>query len=993
LRQCVTLVAVTIYLAAAAAAAPLQPITSADPTAIAPSGGGGDSWRPIVSPDGRYVLFASRAENLVLAATNFPFLAQPPVKENVYLRDRLNGTTTLVSINFSGTGPGNGDSIPTALSTNGQLAAFESTSSDLVPGDTNNTTQIYVRDIVHETNLLVSVSTNGGFGNGNSWESTMTPDGRYVAYASSANNLVPNDRNGVQDIFVRDTVAGVTMLASPNATGGSSDAPQITPDGRFVVFRSTGTGLVYSNSAITNEIYIRDLVANTTTLASTNGHVLFTVSPNNYNQAISDDGNYVAFESSPKRVGAIQRYNVQLGVTDLISSNAVVSYAYNHFRSLDMSPDGRFIAFVGFTDTNDNSSSVYIWDALSATATPVSTDLDGTLSTNSVCEFPVIDSSGRWVAFFSTATNLTTNVVAGSFHLFVHDSQTGTTALVDSDTNGLGLPKDLISIPSLTPDGHFIAFDASDANLVANDNNNAADVFVCDLNAGTNEMISVHQPLSPSRTARGSTLGAVFSVSGDGRYISFSSAGNALLPNGYTNSYRGVCVRDQINGTNTLASVDTNGLTGADGWSFEPSLSTDGRFVAFTSGADNLVTGDTNGALDVFVRDMQLGLTTLVSLNKAGNGPGNAASYSPIISTNGRYVLFHSLAGNLANGAFPSGTENLFLRDLQRSTNYALTVNGIVSAAMTPDGRYVAYDQASLLALWNSQTATQIYTKITGPMSPGIAVSPDGNRIAYSMNTGFYVMDLAANSNLLVAASILTSHAGLQFSADSRYLVYATTSAVVAGDTNKVADVYLYDFQTHSNSLVSQSCLRPNAGNAASDSPTISADGRFIAYRSYANDLVVGDTNNQPDVFIFDRQTSTTTLVSASLFGDFAANNRSLAPTFSSDSQTLVFSSWASDLTAGDFNEGEDLFALKLYGSIAAVPLVGEVIYAPAKGQSPLVTWPANAGTNFMVQFKSSLSDPSWQNLNVEITVLGDRAYATDITPGAGQRFYRIVAY
>lgn len=996
-----------LCLAAPALAAPLQPVTAVDAAASPAAGGSSDSWHPIITPDGRYVLFASRANNLVLSGTNNPFLNQMPPKLNVFLRDRTNGTTMLVSVNASGTGPGNGDSIPTALSTNGQFALFESVASDLVPGDTNNAKDIFLRDLINGTNQLVSVSTNGGFGNGASWESAMTPDGRYVAFASVANNLVPNDTNGIQDIFVRDLRAGTTTLASPGATAvtgsaAGSDSPQITPDGRHVVFRSSAIKLVYPSSSIVNEVYVRDLIAGTTTLISTNAHNLLAGTPYSYNQVISDDGQFVAFESSVSRVGIIQRYNLQSGLTDVIYTNAVGTYAYNHFRSVDMTPDGRLVAFVGNTDTSGTNSGIFAWDAQSGLATLISTNLNGAAPANSVCDLPAIDPSGRWIAFLCSATDLTTNVVAGDFHLYVHDSLTGVSTLVDADTNGIGLAKEFLSAPRLTPDGRFVAFDASDADLVANDDNRAFDVFVNDLAAGTNELISVRQPALPSQTPAGETLGSVFSVSADGRYLAFSGAGGGLLANDYTNAYRGVLVRDQFNATNILASVDTNGLEGADGWSFDPSISADGRYVAFTSGADNLVAGDANNVQDVFVLDLQAGTTTLVSANYAGTGSGTGPSYSPTISTDGRYVLFRSKAYDLVPGGwFTSFPENLFLRDLQLGTNYALTKStsgaGVFAAAMTPDAHFIAYGRGyptpTGFVVWDALAAKPVYTNMAPATVSSIAISPDGNRIAYVTTSGLSGCDRAANSTWLISASGLASHAGLQFSADSRFLVYATAAAQVASDTNGVADVYLGDFQTHSNLLISQSCLRNGAANGISDSPTISADGRFIAYRSFASDLVIGDTNGQPDVFVFDRQTGITTLVSASGFGDYAANNRSLSPAFSGDSQTLVFPSWASDLSAGDFNQGEDLFALKLYGSVASPPFVGEVVLAPVAGQPLVLAWPAAVGTNYVVQFKNSLADPNWQDLNANLTVVGDRAYATDIAPNAGHRFYRIVAY
>jgi hypothetical protein len=993
-----------LCLAFTSPAVPLQLVSAVDPSATPPAGGGGDSWHPIITPDGRYVLFASRANNLVLSGTNTPFVNQVPPKMNVFLRDRINGTTTLLSINLSGTGGGNGDSIPIELSTNGQYALFESAASDLAPHDTNNATDIFLRDLLNGTNHLVSVSTNGGFGNGSSWESVMTPDGRYVAFASAASNLVSNDTNGIQDIFVRDTQAGVTMLASPGATAASSsssssDSPEITPDGRYVAFRSTATNVVYSNATNVNEIYVRDLVSNTTTLASTNAHNLFTGTPNSYNQVISDDGQFVAFESSSSSaVGVIQRCNLQTGFTDIIYTNAVATYAYNHFRSVDMTPDGRFVTFVGSTNISGTTSCVFVWDAQTGVATLVNTNLNGDVPTNSVCDYPTIDPTGRWLTYFCTATNLTTNVVTGDFHLYVQDLQAGTITLVDASTNGAGSAKDLLSAPRLTPDGRFVAFDCSDTDLVPNDNNNAYDVFVSDLTGGTTELISVRQPTLPTQTPGGATFGSVFSVSTEGRYIAFSGTGDGLLATGYTNAYRGVFVRDQLDGTNILVSVDTNGLGGADDWSFDPSMSSDGRYIAFTSDADNLVTGsNTLGIQNICVRDLQTGTTTIVSVNASGTGPGNGNSYSPVISANGQYVLFLSRASNLTLPSSALAIPNLFARDLQSGTTYALThfTSSTLNllASMTPDGHFVAFGgQTANFYVWDSQAAAMIYTNNTSLIS-NIAISPDGNRIAYSMNAGFYVTDRAANTNWLIAPPLLSLHAGVQFSGDTRFLVYSTTNAQVALDTNGVADVYLYDFQTQNNLLVSRRLNSSGAANGSSDYPTISPDARFVAYRSTATNIVSGATNGLPNVFVYDRQTGNTTLLSVNYSGTAGGNNRSLPPMFSVDSQTVAFQSWASDLTAQDFNQVNDLFAVKIATSNPTPVFVGQVVFAPASLQSPTLTWPATSGKSYQVQFKDDLTDAVWQSLNGNVWVDGNLGYATDLAPNASQRFYRIAAF
>jgi Tol biopolymer transport system component len=222
-------------------------VTIRDPSQPPVPGGNGDSSLPLPSADGRYVLFTSDADNLVAANTNAtPAVAGLMPLLNAYLRDRSNAVTILISVNLGGTNGGNWDSFPVGISTNGRYVLFETGASDLIAGDTNNASDVLMRDMLAGTNILVSAATNGLPGNDDSDSSVMTPDGRYVAFVSAASNLVADDTNGIRDVFVRDLLTGTTALASVGAqsASSSSEAPQITPDGRYVAFVSTATNLV-----------------------------------------------------------------------------------------------------------------------------------------------------------------------------------------------------------------------------------------------------------------------------------------------------------------------------------------------------------------------------------------------------------------------------------------------------------------------------------------------------------------------------------------------------------------------------------------------------------------------------------------------------------------------------------------------------------------------------------------------------------------------------
>ncbi len=1001
--------ALMLFLSGALMPAPaqvVQLVSTVDSSQSAAAGGGGDSGVPIMSADGRYVLFVSSAGNLLLGSNNAAIPANALPTLNVFLRDRTNGTTALVSVNQTGTAGGNGESLPADLSTNGRYAVFESNASDLVPGDTNAVTDIYVRDLGQGTTLLVSASTNGGVGNGASRSAVVTPDGRYVAFVSEANNLVAGDTNGIADVFVRDLQANATVLASVGATpfgiGSSSESPNITPDGRYVAFSSKASNLV-SGVLNAQDIYVRDLAGGTTIWASKDAHalglaVLQASKVACYNYAISADGKFVAYEASappgstPSYPGLILRYGLEADSTDLVHTNAAVQgTSLLDACNLDMTSDGQRIVFVASTNgTSGATTCVLLWDAATGASTLVSGDLSNHVATNGTCDWPTIDPTGQFVAFSSSATNLAAATLPDDWHFYLRDLQAGTTTLLDADTNGVGSSVSALSMACLSANGRFVAFECNDGNLVPNDSNGGLDVFVRDLVTGAIELVSARHSSLASLTPNGPSLLPAGCLSTVGDWVVFASEAANLAAND-TNGSRDIFVRDRANGTNILVSAATNGFSGSS-FSFEPAISTDGRYVAFASHSYDLVAGDTNRAADVFVRDLQTGVCTLVSVNSSGTGQGNKDSYSPVIGTGGRYVMFRSKATNLAAGSF-SGTENLFVRDLQAGTTYVLTTAGLCCAAMTPDGSFVAFvdmvgTSSGKLYVWASASATKVYTNNTGGMSM-VAISPDGNRLAYRAGLSspqLYLADRAAGANWAIGLYSPPSQPGLRFSADSRFLTYA---AIVS----KTNQVYLYDFLGSTNLLVSRSTNSAAPAYGSSDSPDISADGRFVAYRSAATDIVPGDANGMPDILLFDRQTGATTLLSLSWFGNFAANSRSLRPSFSTDGATLVFQSWASDLTSADFNHVSDVVAYTLYPS-GSIPLFSAAIYrGGGPGQGPWITWQTVPGKSYRVQFKNNPEDPAWQELGGSVTIIGNQGYCQDLAPAATRRFYRVVAF
>jgi Tol biopolymer transport system component len=986
-----------------------QLVTIRDPSQPPVPGGNGDSTLPLPSADGRFVLFTSDAGNLVAAGSNaVPAVTGllPPL--NAYLRDRSNAITTLISVNLAGNNGGNGDSFPVGISTNGRYVLFETSASDLIAGDTNNTSDVLVRDLRAGTDILVSAATNGLPGNGASDSAVMTPDGRYVAFVSAASNLVAGDTNGIPDVFVRDLVTETTSLASVGAQlrWGRSATPQITPDGRYVAFFSTATNLAPGVPDNGGDIHVRDLAGNTTIWASSYARSALQLIENSakavsFGHCISADGRFVAYEVSPSSSpinGIVLRYSLETGLTDIVCTNAAILPGQpEDFQTLAMTPDGRLIAFTA----NPNSSPglaacVYVWDALSNSTTLVSGDLTGAVPADDMSIWPAITPDGRFVAFQSTATDLVTNWLTGDFHVYVRDLQAGITQFVDADPAGVGSGVTAITAPHITDDGRYVTFEAVDGSLVPGDANQFFDVFVRDLIADATDLISKHDPALPCHTPDGPSTLSPLSVSADGSRVAFVSAADDLVRID-TNGLSDVFVRDLPAGDTVLVSADTSATTSGNSLSDEPTISADGRFVAFSSYASDLVSGDTSDASDVFVRDLLTGTTALVSANLNGFS-GNGASYSPIITSDGRAVLFHSQANNLVAGSFGAAVENLFWRELGAGKRYAVTTlnRAYLSgppAAVTPDGHFVVFGgrQADWY-VWDTQLHATVYSNAIpeGFHILTLGISPDGNSVAYVSESNLYLVDRAAGSLRLLGSVRSVSHATPRFSTDGRYLAYVTTSANVTGDTNGLNDVYLYDCLTSSNTLVSQPYNPAASANGDSDSPDISPDGRFVAYRSAASNLVPGDVNGVPDVFLWDRLTGATMLLSASQWSDSSANNRSLTPVFSGDGTTVFFERWASDLVPYDFNHYSDIFAVSLLSS-AAIPLFRAGI-APGVGPGIWISWPAVPGKSYHVQFKNTVADPAWHDLAASVTLVGAHAYLNDLAAPDSQRFYRITA-
>jgi hypothetical protein len=796
----------------------------------------------------------------------------------VFLYDRLLNQTFLVSHNSASTRTtGNAGSVHPQISADGNFIVFLSGATDLVPGqvEPSSNQNVFLYDRVAGTITLVShsrtssvttaigLSSIGGALN----TRVLSRDGRFIAFNSTATNLVAGQTDNIAsaDIFLFDRLGGTNTLVSHDsafstttASGASSEAA-ISADGNFVGFQSDASDLVpgqvvQHGPSIPDVFLYNRLTANNTLVShvpgsSTTGSVYGAVEPE-----LDGAGNFVLFRGSDF---GLSLYNRLTGSNTSVGGGSGLQ---------QISEDGNFVS-------SDSPAGVHLYDRVAGTDTLVG--IGG--------NFSALSSDGRYLAFRSDANNVVNGQIDtnGGFDVFIYDRVSRTNRLVShasrSDLttgNDISLPDRGFSMPVISGDGGSVVYESNATNLVAGlaDNNNHTDVFVYDVGTNTNAAISRRDPGLVSVTPNGPSSSPA--VSADGRYTAFVSLGNNLVPGQRDDNFASdVFLYDRVTGSTTLVSHTNSSSTAtANGASSGPAISADGRFVVFVSSATELVPGqsDSNGGTDVFLFDRLGGGITLVSHSTAsGTSTGNAASTSAVVSADGNYVAFVSSATDLVAGATYThpGTEVL----LYSRANGALTLishaagstatgdNFSQAPALSADGRFVA-DESKATNLMPGQNDANnavdvfLYDRTTGgnrlvSHAPGDlltaaggmapAVSADGNTVAYETPSEVYVFDRTTGASALAHAAM--ANVGVTpavTSGNGRFVAYAT---YVPGHLTITGQVYVYDTVLATETLVSHVSSAPAvAASGRSDQPTISADGRFIAYQSTATNLAPG---------------------------------------------------------------------------------------------------------------------------------------------------------
>lgn len=667
----------------------------------------------VISGDGSTVAFRAFSANLNPR--------DPGSEYQIYRYEVATGALTLLSVNASGDA-GDGRSNYPAINGDGTLIAFESDASDLVASDSNAARDVFLWDSGNLT--LVSQTAAGVQGDDDSSKPNLADDGSRLAFESEATNLVAGDTNGVSDIFVADIASGNLATVSVTPAGGAfphpADAAVLSDNGNRVSFRvspiaatpspstlttslMTPKGVTYPPNSTGSYLYVRNLNAGTTLprltaeddkyhwgrLDGAGQRVDFTSAKSNYVNA-DTNGTRDVFRLDVQS-GNVMRLNELAAGTQFASTpNGEVSDTETSGNA--MSADGRYVVFASTASnlvavTGDipaaEYTQIYLFDRQTQTTELISRSLNATADA-AHSSSPSLSADGRYVVFESERADLVAGDTNGESDVFVFDRDTDTMTRASVDASGNEF-NDRSSDPLISADGQHVLF------------SQAGHLFVYAMGGGAIEQIDV-----AGDGASGNSSAFDASLSGDGRYVVFASYADNLVPND-NNRYEDIFWRDRDTRT-TLRISRANGGGDPDGSSSVPSISADGSVVVFQSTADNLL----NSALTQlyknhwFAYEIQTDRTTLISQSTGGSeSDGNASGYAQL-SADGRFVVFSNNGNNLVaddtnsqNDAFLHDRLEGWTRRISLDSNDTEGEERAEPAGLSADARQVFFTSSS----------------------------------------------------------------------------------------------------------------------------------------------------------------------------------------------------------------------------------------------------------------------------------------------------------
>lgn len=998
-----------------------QPPSIASSVPVPGISGGGGSYAPVFDRlGGRLVVFLSHANNLVTNDNLSPFL-------DVFAYNLDTDVTTLVSVDHSGIGGGDADSSQAFVSHLGSHVAFASAASNLVYPpwtDTNGAADIFLRDMgAGVTSLPAGLSVgrpaSGGIPLSGSPAIFHDGLGWKVVFESAATDFTSlPDTNNVSDIFVTDPMSLVSVNADGTAAGnGPSERPSVSSDGWWVAFLSRATDLVSGTTNTQGDIFVRDLFNQTTLWASSNV-IQYLPSYRCHPPVISTNGQAVVFKASAPGAASAAVFHVDLatGITSLLHTNSPTA------TDVVISGDGRTVAF-------DDGEQVFLWHG--GATTLVSKRFDGTAPANGNSTSPVLSLDGQIVAYVSMASDIVANGVSltnTTYQIYVFNRQTGQTRLVTQDTSGVAASANhQFSHIALSPDGTQVAFDSRAGDLVPGDLNGQSDVFITPAATNDLKLISRRAESLPSLTATRNVRIAPECLMADKHLLLFASLDKNPPTDDATRS-ENLFIRDLATG------VEEEVTEFESEKPKEHVISANGRTVACIS-----VERSSNITERVVCFDRNNGDQIFADPSPFDGGVLEGSFSSLAISPEGRWISYLAPA---PNRIYPC----LYLFDIETRSNRVVNVqfnfplspvfDGRVSApSFSPDGSWLAFGSTSTMLTSNRQ-AGLFLLNLTGavglqgipsPANSSFTLPPVFSANSRFVGAGYGVFDLRTESYSPLPGVSLALPRKYSLSADGRF--------VAREEHTNGWNVVVSDRQLGVTKVASINMDGSGPGNAISQSPSITPDGRHLVFASRATNLVAGDRNGMSDIYLRDLTRDVTILLSSGDGGTTPGNGSSTMPVLSADGRTVLFQSFADDLAPGDYNFSRDIFMAHIggpdtdgdgmdddwemayfstlsrngtgdfdgdgssdlaefragtdptnLGSILRVITVSSLF-----GGRKNIIWSASPGKTYRVQFKDDLYDPGWLDAPQTVTAAGTTAVWLEGDSAAPpQRFYRV---
>lgn len=623
-----------------------------------------------------------------------------------------------------------------SLSDNGQFISF--TGSKVSEPDV-----IYRYDLVNDELITVSLTTLGAMPDASSRESQISGDGRFVVFESDA-NLVDGDMPAASsNVYLYDHQAGYVIRVSPDDVDGQTSffnrAAALSDDGNVIVYEAIFASYQHIVMIdISNEI--SDIISLSTINEPGNG--------DSSTPSISADGRYIAYISDAddlisndtNAVADVFVYDAQLQTTVRLSAADDESELNGPVMAAEISRDGSTVAY--YADATNSVASkpglrvlMTLVDRVSGA--PMGVTLPGMLqgdNDTNVAGLNPISTDGQYIVVESLAGNFIDGDYNAFRDIFRYNAITGEIQRVSNDYLGGDALGDSQNA-SISRDGRFVVFESYAENLVSGDDNYYGDVFRYDFQTDTTERVSFDS-VNMQQANGHSELAA---VSDDGRFVAFSSAADNLVP-GDSNGFVDVFVKDMQTGIIERVSVSSVGSE-ADGDNHNGGISSDGRFVVFTSNATNLDPNDSSGGTDVYLYDRQTDTLTLVSRNQQSAG-GNGNSRLPRISGDGRWIVFESDAddlvpddGNLSTDIFVYDRVNDSLERVSVPAEGGEADGASDTASISDDGRFVSFYSSAGNLLDGTFGGAYVVDRLDGSLAYGgivnnrIVVSPDGSLV------------------------------------------------------------------------------------------------------------------------------------------------------------------------------------------------------------------------------------------------------------------------